>query len=394
MTQKHSRAMPRVAHIKTPFLGYTETFIYNYIRRLTSFEPVVVTEYATNRDSFPVHHLITLRRHAGWFEKPLALFRGYLLKYIQRDIFMTRSYAQALRASQAVLMHLHFGTTGLMLLPVKRQVNLPMVVSFYGYDLSQLPRLMGYDIYIRSGLFEHGEAFTAEGSFARRCLLNLGCPPEKAHIVHIGVDLEQFTFTPRRLLPGERPRLLFCGRFIPKKGLLTALRALAEVGAAGYDFELRVAGTGPQGPKAQALVRELDLSQRVTFMGVITYQQFLVECQRNHLLLAPSQTDPGSGETEGGAPTVILEAQATGMPIVSTYHADIPEVVLDGYSGYLAAEGNVKEFAQRVMQALGDQDRWPEMGKVARCHIEMEYDIHHAVQKLEALYSKLLDGTP
>ena len=393
MTQKHYCIVPRVAHIKSPFLGYSETFIYNYIRHLTSFEPVVVTEYAINQDYYPVRHLITLRRHAGWFEKPLSLLRVYLAKYIQREILMARSYARALRASQAALMHVHFGGPGLMLLPVKHQVNLPMIVSFYGYDLSQLPRAMGHDVYIRNGLFEHGEAFTTEGDFARRCLLDLGCPPEKAHIVHIGVELEQFTFMPRRLLPGERPRFFFCGRFVPKKGLLTALRALAEVRAAGYDFELRIAGTGLQGPRAQALVREFDLSQRVSFMGIITYQQFLNECHQNHLLLAPSQTDPESGETEGGSPTVILEAQATGMPVVSTRHADIPEVVLDGHSGYLAAEGNVKEFAQCVMRALDDPDRWPEMGKAARRHIEAEYDVRDAVQKLEALYTQLLDGT-
>ncbi|MBI4538166.1 MAG: glycosyltransferase [Gemmatimonadetes bacterium] len=380
----------RVAHIKTPFLGYSETFIHNYIRHLTGFEPVVVTEYTINEERYPVREIVRLRRHAGWFERPLAFTRLYVAKYVQREILMARPYARALRVSGAALMHVHFGAPGLMLLDVKRRVGLPMVVSFYGYDLSQLPRAMGHDIYRRNGLFERGEAFTVEGTFARRCLLDLGCPPEKAHILHVGVDLEQFAFVPRRLQGGERPRLFFCGRLVPKKGLLPALQALAEVRRAGYDFELRVAGAGPDEGAVRSLVRELELSDRVTFLGIVTHQEFLRECQRNHVLLAPSRTDPRSGETEGGSPTVILEAQATGMPVVSTRHADIPEAAPDGVGAFLAAEGDVEDLARCVKRALEEAERWPEMGRAGRAHIEASYDIRNAVRQLEDLYERLL----
>lgn len=370
----------------------SETFIYAYIVNQQRYQPIVISEYAINQDRFPVPHLITHRRPNIWYEKGLKILRNYLVQYVPRELFMSRFYERAVRESDAQVMHVHFGVPGMMLLPIKRRLELPMLVSFYGYDLSQAPSALGEDLYRRTGLFQIGEAFTAEGGHARRCLLELGCPEEKAHVLHIGVDLDRFSFVPRVLKNGERPRVLFCGRFVEKKGLLYALQALARVQRAGYDFEFMVIGDGPQSLQARKLVDDLQLQDQARFLGIVSHDELSRWYQGCHIFLAPSATDLATGETEGGAPTVLLEAQATGMPVASTTHADIPEVVRHGETGLLAPERDVEMLAQHLIWLIDHPEQWPQIGERGRAHIMAEYNIRTQAQRLESLYDEICDG--
>jgi colanic acid/amylovoran biosynthesis glycosyltransferase len=377
---------PRVAHFKSPYLGYSETFIHNYISHHHRYEPVVVAAETANLDQFSVNSLMKVPAWWGPAETLRRFLTSKFRRFRVREPLYEQGYAWALRKAQPDVVHAHFGLSGLLMLPVKRRLRIPMIVSYYGIDLSEFPAKHGKNVYSRYGLFREVEGFTVEGSFARRCLVDLGCPDEKITVVHIGVDLNKFEFIPRHRVSEEPVRILFVGRFIEKKGVLDALRAAARLREQAEAFELTLIGDGPQRPAVERMIGELMLGPFVRLLGVARYDEYRRECHRAHFLLAPSITDPVTGATEGGAPTVLLEAQASGLPVVSTLHADIPEVVRDGLSGLLSPERDVEALAANLTTMALHPERWAEMGIAGRCHVEQGYEICQQVAKLETLY--------
>jgi colanic acid/amylovoran biosynthesis glycosyltransferase len=109
----------------------------------------------------------------------------------------------------------------------------------------------------------------------------------------------------------------------------------------------------------------------------------------HHLLLAPSVT-ASDGDVEGGAPVTLIEAQATGLPVVSTFHCDIPEVVVDGKTGLLAPERDVSELARHLLILDRHSERLSEMGAAGRRHVEANYNASRQGSKLAQRYRSLL----
>ena len=122
--------------------------------------------------------------------------------------------------------------------------------------------------------------------------------------------------------------------------------------------------------------------------GVLPYDQVLREMAACHVLLQPSVT-AADGDSEGGAPVTLLDAQAAGLPVVATRHADIPEYVRDGHSGLLSPEGDLEALTESLYLMLTDQGRWAEMGRAGREHVERGYDARRQCAALEDIYSTL-----
>ncbi|MBI4538170.1 MAG: glycosyltransferase [Gemmatimonadetes bacterium] len=379
----------RVAHVKNPFLGLAATFVHNYIVHLRRYRPTVITTHSQNSELFPVPSLIS-RRDLG----PLDAWINRIgVSLWRRQLAYERFYKRALRAARAHLIHCHFGLSGVYLMPVKRETGLPMVTSFYGVDMSAVPRSRGWeDIYVRSGLFGEGEHFVVEGSHARGTLIRLGGPPERISTVHVGADVQRFPYVERRLQRGDRLVLLFCGRFVRKKGLAHALQAVARLREAALDFEFRVIGYGELYDEVLRLIRELTLERQVRLLGGVTHSGFRRHLLESHVLLAPSLTDPVTGDSEGGAPTVLIEAQATGLPVLSTHHADIPEVVQDGESGVLVPEGDVDGLSLALLDLATHPERWRNLGMAGRAHVERHYNIEIETEKLERVYDAVVES--
>jgi colanic acid/amylovoran biosynthesis glycosyltransferase len=385
MKSEISPSLPVVAHIKTPFLYATETFIYRYVSAITRFRSVVITGYRENRGEFPWDDVI---EPPGW-PGPFQFFRRGIRHFVNMerpdDPLLRSFYTESLGKLRPDVVHAHFGPTGLAVASIVKDLGLRLIVSFYGADLGLYPRKFGADMYVRRGMFESVDLCTAEGPHAAKMLENLGCPPEKIAVLPIGIDLDRIPFHERRIDPGEPAKILFCGRLIPKKGLDIGLRAFKAV-CGEHRVTLEIVGDGPMNRPYRQLVRNLGIGDKVRFWGTVGHEQFTKICSEAQLLLAPSRTDPETGDTEGGAPTVLLEGQASGLPVVATRHADIPNVVREGESAILANEGDVESLAKALDQALRDRDRWPEMGKAGRALMESNHSIRTVVRKLERLY--------
>ena len=160
-----------------------------------------------------------------------------------------------------------------------------------------------------------------------------------------------------------------CGRFVEKKGFEVGIRAFAQIRHEFPKARLRIVGDGPLRPDIERLVRKHELDEYVLILGALPYDAYAEEAVRAHIFLAPSVT-AANGDSEGGAPTVLLEMQARGLPILSSRHADIPEVVVDNVSGYLAPERDVEALSEKLVQLLAHPEQWDEMGQAGRAHME------------------------
>ena len=234
--------------------------------------------------------------------------------------------------------------------------------------------------------------FLVEGEHMKEKLASIGCPRQKILIQRIAIPVDRISYVPRKpKQAGEKVILMFVGRFVEKKGLLYALRALEMVRERNRDFEFRIIGDGALRDEIDGFIVDHDMAGYVKMLGFLGYADYIGQSQEADLFLHPSVT-AADGDIEGGAPTVILEAQAMGMPVISTIHADIPNVVVAGESALLSPERDVVKLAANILDLLDNRDQWERMGGIGRAFVEKHHNLKTEVAELEAKYDKLLAG--
>jgi colanic acid/amylovoran biosynthesis glycosyltransferase len=274
----------------------------------------------------------------------------------------------------------HFGHVGLEALRLREAGALKgrLITFFHAYDMSVVLAERGERAYDR--LFRLGELFLPVSRFWQQRLRELGCPPERTAVHRMGIDCARFSFSPR--VPGidGAIRLVSVARLVEKKGIAYALRALARVVCRHPAIEYTIIGDGPLRRELEALTGELQLSRHVRFAGWMGPDEIANALSRMHLFLAPSVTAIDS-DVEG-VPVALLEAMASGLPVLSTTHTGIPELVEDGTSGFLAPERNVDALAGHLCRLIETPASWPAMGRSGRARVEQEFDIEKLNDRL------------
>jgi colanic acid/amylovoran biosynthesis glycosyltransferase len=369
-----------VAHVIGEYLPRTQTFVYGLLKNLTGVESVVVTEQVENLDLFPFDGLRQVRARslqARAFDKAASVVSG-------RRPVRERLYRETVRGAGASLMHGHFGWSAPLTLPLKRDLGLPLLTTFYGYDMSGLPKVRGWRSTFDK-LFDEGDAFLVEGHHMKAGLVALGAPADKVLVQHIGVEVDRIV--PRRPDAGDSAdvTILVCGSFVEKKGVRYAIEAFAKAARERAGLRMLLVGDGPEKAEYLGLIHRLGVADSIRLLGYLTHDEYLGLAADAHIFMAPSVT-ASDGDTEGGAPTVLLEMQAAQLPVISTYHADIPEVVLDGRTGLLVPERDSDALAERILWLAEDPGKRRDMGLEGRRHIQESHDIVKQAAKLEAIY--------
>jgi colanic acid/amylovoran biosynthesis glycosyltransferase len=375
---------PCVVHLVTPYLFHTGSWIYTQLTGMHEFSNVVFTQQKENLEQFPFAQVYS--------PEDFGLFRRLSNRIYRRTFDRYGLYytelAQAIRPN---LFHAHMGHEGARWLSFVRNLGKPLVTTFYGLDVSKLGLLPEWRRRYRE-LFAYGAAFCAEGSFLKQQLVNLGCPAHKVIIQHLGIPLSLYpvkTHSPKR--PGERIVILQVATFREKKGIAYSLHAIAGLKHDFPHLEFRLVGGGDDAgaeDAIQALIGNLGLADTVRLLGVRSHRETIEEMIKADLFLHPSVT-ASNGDNEGGAPVGIIEASACGLPVVSTVHADIPEVVVHGTTGLLAAERNVEELVQHMRWLLVHPEQWEAMGRAGRRHVEEQYNTERQIPLLEKIYATI-----
>jgi colanic acid/amylovoran biosynthesis glycosyltransferase len=380
-------ASRRVAHFMEVCFNRTETFVYDFVRGCRRYEAWCLAPSVVAQPGFEFRRVMRTSVHwDGWTPGDLA-DRLFHRLFHRQDLPIYR----ALFRIRPAVIHAHFGPAGWSVLPYARSLGIPLLTSFYGYDASSLPHQPGWAERLQQ-LFDEGAGVLVEGPAMARRVEALGCSADKIHLMPITLSLAQYPYRPRQRGLGERLRLLFVGRFVGKKGLPVLLRALALARPQLGPFELEIIGGGDGEAEAVTLTRELGLTEQVRFLGFQPRARVVRALETSHLLAVPSVTAP-DGDTEGGAPTILLEAQASGVPVLTTDHADIPFVVAAPYRPYLAAEGSAESLASALLALVADSSRWPELAEAGRAHVCLQHGRYN-FDRLESVYDRVAGRSP
>lgn len=290
---------------------------------------------------------------------------------------ITRSYVAAFRAKPAAVLA-EYGPTGVRVVDACRRARLPLVVHFHGYDASVRSVLAEHEEGYRR-VFSEADAIIAVSRAMRQTLVDLGAPPQKVHHCPYGVDCGVFQPVDVAASP---PTFLAVGRLVEKKAPHLTVLAFAQVHREYPAARLRLIGDGPLMGACRDLVTALDLDFAVTLLGDLPHARVQQEMQRARAFVQHS-VQAMNGDCEG-TPNAILEAGASGLPVVATRHAGIPDVVVEGETGFLVDERDVPLMARRMARLAGDGDLAGRMGHAARRHVASHFAIE---SRLAGLWS-------
>ena len=360
----------------------SETFIRSQAEAMQRFVPYYV-------GSRRVHGVQTPA------DRTLLLNRGSALGRLREIPFklwgLAPTLARRIENLNPALVHAHYGPNGLRVLPLARALDKPLVVTFHGSDANIKDAFTkhlnyGHRVYARrkSILQRNGALFIAVSDFIRAKLIDQGFPADRTITHYIGIDTNVFH-------PDDaskrQPVVLFVGRLIENKGVPYLIRAMSHVQNELPDAELVVIGDGVL--RAQLEQAAKSSLRKYRFLGMQPH-----EVVRDWMRIAKVVVQPSITLESGGAeglPIVLGEAQAMGIPVVSSRMAGIPEVVQDGASGFLVEERDWRSLAAGIAMLFTDEALWHRFSREGRRKICAEFDLHQQTEKLEMIYDSVVE---
>lgn len=301
---------------------------------------------------------------------------------------------QLLAPQRARLLHAHFGTDGVDIAPLARALKLPLLVTLHGFDIHTKAEhwrsgaggwaMRGYPERLRALAQDARVQFVAVSNDVRRAALAAGVDEHRLRVLPIGIDVTRFQ--PGPLPMAQRPRrVLFIGRLVEKKGCTHLMRALALPPLLALDAELVVIGDGPLRAALEAQARSLGL--RARFVGACDSGRVQQELHAARALCLPSVT-AASGDAEGFG-LVLLEAQACGVPVVSSARGGRDEGLLDGSTGHAVPEADAPALAGALARLLADPVLAQRMGEAGRRFVQERFDLCACTAALERCYDEV-----
>lgn len=405
----------RVAFIVEKFPNISETFILDEIVGLIR-RGLDVDVYALRRgtaaDIHPAYAKYRLRERTVYGVPAVRDRLGRLLAAVPATLQMLRrnpaafvicaltrkrgiqsrtfvSLARAFVDSDRTydIVHAHFGPNGVraQVLRAAHVFRAPLVTTFHGYDATSFVTDHGSSAY--RDLAARGDRFLAVSQSMAKAMRSIGFPTERTSIMPLGVDCS--TFTANTIDEQQHSvRVVSIGRFVEKKGLEFGIRAVAEAHARYPDLTYDIVGDGDLRASLESTVAQLGAGGFITFHGYKNQDEIGALLRGSDIMLAPSVT-AANGDMES-MPIVIKEAMARGLPVVSTRHAGIPEIVVDGVTGLLADERDHKALAQHLVSLATDGRRRHEFGGAARSVIESKFDNERLIDDLVSLYREVV----
>ncbi len=379
---------PVVASYCTTFLKKEMLHIYRQVTGLKDFSTFVMTKSRENAGVFPFEDVEVLPRPRINFL--LRFHKKYLAR--MEPVFYRGEYDQlegVLSRRSADLIHVYFGHTGVHLLPFLKNWPRPAVVSFHGMDIMLRDDEPGYNDRLRELLRTLPMVLARSESLAAR-LVDLGCERSKIRINRTGIPMDQFPATVRQHPEDGQWIFVQASRFIEKKGIFNTLEAFAAFRKKYPASRLVLAGEGPLKPKIEQLAKDLGIQDGLDFAGFLEREALNALFQRAHVFLHPSVTTP-AGDQEG-VPNSLLEAMASGLPVVATLHGGIPEAVVDGGDGFLVPEGRPDLLLDRLETLAANAELYSGMSVSAAAQARQKFEQTRSIAALESFYKELLSA--
>jgi glycosyltransferase involved in cell wall biosynthesis len=368
---------PGVVIYTHSLLGASMTFILSHAEALKRYSPVYAGAHRVDGLALPEGKVATANRGGILGPAEEILFRRFGI---------AGRLASKLRPFRPRIVHAHFGQSGPAALTLARSLDVPLVVTYHGQDATISDAVLQHSWrgreYLRGrpAVVEDAALIIAVSDFIRGRLLRQGFAAAKVVTHRNGIDLNVF----RRNSGAREPIVAFVGRFVEKKGCEYLVRALGRLRQSGLPVRGVLIGDGVLGESLRQLASEVGAN--VQFVGFLAPPEVRSWIGRASVIAVPSVT-AADGNSEG-LPTVLLEAQAMGTPVVATRHAGNAEGVVEGRSALLVDERDVDGLSQAIRFFLENPGAVESFGRAGRTHVESNFDIDTQSAGLERLYDR------
>ena len=330
------------------------------------------------------------------FNKPSALRKVFAPGFGHTPSFKYLFWTAPLvgRVEECAVVHCHFGMIANKYLVIKEILGLPqpLVATFHGQDSSKFIQQKGPQVYDQ--LKKEISLLLPVTNEMRDRLVRFGFSPDRARVSFMsGIVVNEIRFEERKYLPEEKFKIIFVGRFVEKKGVPDLLRALALVVKKHPNVEAHIFGGGDDvelNKEIERIVIDEGLAGNVIFYGMRPNDEVRVALYGAHLSVQLSKTAK-NGDTDD-LPVAILEAQATGLPTLTTRHVGIPDGVEDGSTGFLVPEGDYVAASEKILYYIEHPDIIPRMSRCARKFMEDKFDLIAIDKELIGYYKQLISS--
>ncbi|MGB6150847.1 MAG: glycosyltransferase, partial [Pricia sp.] len=368
-----------ILHLERKFTSATETFIANQINGIKKYPHSVFTiEYLDNLDTSAEVYAPPKNAYLS-----TKILRSAHKKYFQKQ----------LQIISPRIIHAHYLTDASMFHPLTKNLDLPKICSCYGYDVSVFPEKMKF--FTRPychRVFDDYDLILAMTEEMENDLLKLGCPKEKLRVHYHGIDTKRFDTVRDYSLTNGKYNLLTIASLYPVKGHLTVLKAINELKESNpkIDIQYNLVGQGFYEAHLKNYVTSNGLTDIVHFHGAIRHgSKFNKFLERANVFLHPSITTPENDKE--GIPGALVEAMASGLPVISTYHGGIPAVVEDRKTGFLVKEHDYLAVADKLRLLHESELLRIEIGSNAKRYTKERLDIFEKSKNLTALYEEAMN---
>jgi glycosyltransferase involved in cell wall biosynthesis len=381
------RAKPNVLFYHNCFFVKSETFIYRQAIN-PYIHPILLSKRYNHSAEMPTNEFTK-------FKFKRSLIAGLEYKILKKWFGKERYYGNSsiarmkrlLQGQSFDLLHAQFGGNAVRILPLAKQLNVPLIVSFHGFDAS---RKLASRLY-REGLkevFDYASAIVVCNTGMTDALPLSEDHKKKVRWVPYGIDIEQFSNDTSSTQLNSF-NILHVGRLVEKKGVPDLIRAFANATKEVDQMTLHIVGSGGQEKECLELVREFNIKSKVIFHGWKSPSEVKVLMQQCDVFVLNSRV-ASDGDMEG-LPNGLLEAMAMGKAVISTRHAGIPLAVESEVSGILVNERDTDSFSQQLLRLYHNKELRQEMGKAARAKVENQFTMKSMHENLRDIYGEVTD---
>lgn len=345
------KELPNVVVANSNRDKYTETFVRRHIEALRTAGFYVHQLYGGDLPTVEVRQGSLLSNSAAWLA-----FYGWVEAFfdLPSGHFARRAFKSYLVQNRIGLVLAEFGPCAAQVFDLCEEADVPIIAVFHGYDAHHQATVHS-NLERYQGLFRSAAEIICVSDDILKKLLSLGAPAEKLVHLPCGFDASRFTYSDHS---SNGPAFLAVGRFAETKAPHLTILAFNEVLRSIPEAQLVMIGKDGGGELFEAchiLVKALGIDDRVFFRGILSSDGVLDEMRKARVFVQHSVTTPLNGDREG-TPVSVMEAMAVGLPIISTRHAGIAELIEDGISGVLVDECNHLAMSQEMVKiCLSDE---------------------------------------
>jgi len=336
------------------FMGPTVSFILNELNGLSEFHEVkVITTKRLNATEFPFPDVEEIPFTINRVQKKVRwLLEIWDVAILRKNKSFSKRLNEVVRDFNPDIIQGHFGYESLIMLENMEPIKAPVFITFHGYDASQLLFRKSYVAKLNSCFsnFDVWPIFVS--NYMKLEMAKAGLVNTKGKVNYCGIDHNRFVNDGTKL-PHDKFVFLQIASFNEKKGQIYTLRAFKKFLEKRPDadrYKLILAGSWGLVEEIKKAAKELGLNEHVAFPGPLDYDKVIEYLCKSNVFVHHSIVS-SRGDKEG-IPTAIMEAMAMELPILSTFHSGIPELVEDGVNGYLVDEKDVDAYAQRMEDSL------------------------------------------